>query len=294
MKGSYEDGRTSLDEERKLASEGDDGVLGSLLITLLSDFGLKDPYIAEVKAVILTICPEARIVDISHSIEKFNIRMGAFVLASAARYFPEGTIHIAVVDPGVGTPRRAVLVETKHAFYVGPDNGLLMLAAHREEIKRVYSITDPRLMLPRVSSTFHGRDVFAPAAAHLANGTPPSCFGSEINDYVMPHFAAPLLKASRIAGEILHIDDFGNIITNIMGAELERAGFRIKELLFIRLRNKSFHLNLCEAYGDVAPKAALALIGSHDFLEISVNQGSAAKMLNVKAGDNVVVSAAKG
>jgi len=283
-----------LDEERKLASEGDFRVLSSPLITLLSDFGLRDPYVAEMKAVIVTICPEARIVDLSHSIEKFNVRMGAFILASATRYFPKGTTHVAVVDPGVGTRRRAVLAETKHAFYIGPDNGLLMLAARREEIRRVYSITNPKLMLPKVSSTFHGRDVFAPAAAHLANGTSPSCFGSEINDYAVPHFAAPLLKAGRVVGEILHIDDFGNIITNVTGANVKEAGFRIKQPLSVRLSNKSFHASLCEAYGDVAPEAALALVGSHDFLEISVNQGSAAKMLDVKAGDNVVVSAAKG
>ena len=264
------------------------------LITLQSDFGLQDPYVAEMKAVILTICPEARIVDISHCIEKFNIRMGAFVLASATRYFPQGTIHIAVVDPGVGTRRRAILVETTRTFYIGPDNGLLMLAAHREEIRHAYAITNQKLMLPRVSSTFHGRDVFAPAAAHLANGTSPTHFGSGIQDYAVPHFAAPLLQADRVVGEILHIDDFGNIITNIKSAELEKAGLRTKEPLSIRLRNKSFRANLCEVYGDVAHKAALALIGSHDFLEISVNQGSAAGMFKVKAGDNVVVSASGG
>jgi len=262
------------------------------LITLLSDFGLKDPYVAEMKAVILTICPEARIVDISHSIEKFNIRMGALVLASATRYFPKGSIHVAVVDPGVGTRRRAVLVETKKAFFIGPDNGLLMLAVHREKIKHVYSMTNTKLMLPRVTSTFHGRDVFAPAAAHLANGTAPLHFGREIKDYVVPHYVSPLLQARRIVGEILHVDDFGNIITNIMGTELEKAGFKPKELS-ICLKSKRFHANLCDAYGDVAPKSVLVLIGSHDFLEIAVNQGNAAKTLNAKAGDRVVVSLAK-
>ncbi len=268
--------------------------MSSALVTLLSDFGLRDPYVAEMKIVILTICPQVRVVDISHSVEKFNVRMGAFILATAARYFPKGTIHVAVVDPGVGTHRRAVLAETKHAFYIGPDNGLLMLAAHKEEIRHVYSITNQKLMLPRVSSTFHGRDVFAPAAAHLANGTPLARFGSEIKDYAMPHFAAPLLKANRIVGEILHIDDFGNIISNITQAELEKAGFRTERRLTIRLKGKPFRVNLCEAYGDVAPETALALIGSHDFLEISVNQGSAAEAFNVKAGENVVVSAARG
>ncbi len=282
-----------MDEERKLTSEQDDRVLSSPLITLLSDFGLKDPYVAEMKAVILTICPKARIIDISHSIEKFNIRTGAFILASATRYFPKGTIHIAVVDPGVGTRRRAVLAETKHAFYIGPDNGLLMLSAPREEIKHVYSITNPKLMLPRVSSTFHGRDVFAPAAAHLANGTPPTHFGSEIKDHTMPHFATPLLQTDGIVGEILHIDDFGNVITNITRADLEKADFSARKLLSIQLKSRSFRTNLCEAYGDVAPGASLVLIGSHDFLEISMNQGSAAKTFNVKIGDNAVVSTAR-
>jgi len=264
----------------------------SPLITLLSDFGLKDPYVAEMKAVILTICPEAKIVDISHSIEKFNIRMGAFVLASATRYFPKGSIHVAVVDPGVGTRRRAVLVETRQAFLIGPDNGLLMLAAQRDEIKHVYSITNTKLMLRRVSSTFHGRDVFAPAAAHLANGTSPSYFGRRIKDYVVPTYAAPLLQAESIMGEILHVDSFGNVITSIMGTELEKAGLKPKELS-ICLKGKWFRANLCDAYGNVAPKSVLALTGSHDFLEIAVNQGNAAKMLNAKAGDGVVVSLVK-
>jgi len=261
------------------------------LITLLSDFGLRDPYVAEMKAVILTLCPEARIIDISHFIEKFDVRMGAFVLASAARYFPKDTIHVAVVDPSVGTRRRGVLVATKHAFYIGPDNGLLMLAAQRDAIMHVYSIKNPKLMLTRVSSTFHGRDVFAPAAAHLANGTPPGYFGREIKDYVVPHFATPLQRGDKIVGEILHVDDFGNIITNVMRRVFEKTLFKPKEPLCLRLGKKSFRANLCSAYGDVAPEVALVLIGSHDFLEIAVNQGNAAKKFRVKTGDRVVVSA---
>jgi len=266
-------------------------IMTAPLITLLSDFGLKDPYVSEMKAAILTICPEARIVDLGHLIEKFDVRMGAFVLAFAARYFPKGTIHVAVVDPGVGTWRRPVLVETKHAFYIGPDNGLLMLAAQRDGIRHVYLIRNPRFMLPRVSSTFHGRDVFAPAAANLANGTPPANFGPEIKDYVAPHFATPLQQADNIEGEILHIDGFGNIITNITRTVFEKAGLKPKKALSLRLGRKSFRANLCSAYGDAAPKAVLAVIGSHDFLEIAVNQGNAARKFRVKAGDSVVVSA---
>jgi len=260
------------------------------LITLLSDFGLKDPYVAEMKAVITTINPEARIIDISHSIEKFNIRMGAFVLASAAPYFPKGTIHVAVVDPGVGTKRRALLVETKHAFYTGPDNGLLMLAAQREGIKHAYAITNPKLMLPRVSFTFHGRDVFAPAAAHLANGTPPSDFGPEINNYAVPRFASPLQKAGKLIGEILHIDDFGNTITNLTSKDLQKMGVKPKKLLSIKVKHRLWNLRFCAAYGDVAPKTVLALIGSHDFLEIAMNQGNASKKFKTRVGDAVAVS----
>jgi len=260
------------------------------LIALLSDFGLKDPYVAEMKAVILTISPQAGIIDISHLVDKFNIRMGAFVLASASRYFPKGTIHIAVVDPGVGTKRRGLLVETRTAFYIGPDNGLLMVAAQREGIRHVYAITNPKLMLQRVSSTFHGRDVFATAAAHLANGTPPSDYGSEISDYAVPRFARSVFKAGELKGEVLHIDDFGNTITNMTSKDLEKIGANPRSLLSIKIKNKSWKIRFCTAYGDVATKTLLALIGSHDFLEIAVNQGNASKKFRAEVGDAVTAS----
>ena len=196
------------------------------IISLLSDFGQKDPYVAEMKAVILSINPQARIVDITHEVEKFNIRMGAFILASATPYFPPNTVHVAVVDPGVGTERRSIIVETKRGFYVGPDNGLLMLAAHKEGIVKVYHIDNPKYMLSRVSRTFHGRDIFAPAAAHLAAGTNPFEFGPAIEDYVFPEFVKSQAKRGEVVGEVLHIDGFGNIVSNISVEDLESAGFR--------------------------------------------------------------------
>jgi S-adenosylmethionine hydrolase len=259
------------------------------IITLLSDFGLKDPYVAEMRAVILSICPEARIVDISHKIEKFNIRMGAFVLASAAPYFPLGTVHAAVVDPGVGTKRRPLIVKTERCFYVGPDNGLLMLAAQKESIHRVYHVTNPRYMLPRVSRTFHGRDIFAPAAAHLARGRPPYEFGPEIHDYALPEFAKPRVRKGELLGEILHIDDFGNVVTNISAENLEKMGVREGYALHVKLRGKTLALKLCSAYGEVPAKKPLGIIGSSDFLEISVNQGNASKVFKAKIGDSVRV-----
>ncbi len=137
------------------------------MITLTSDFGLKDPYVAEMKGVILTINPNATLVDITHEIEKFNVRAAAFALASAAPYFPDGTVHLAVVDPGVGTDRRAIVIQTKKGFFVGPDNGVLVLAAQSQGIEHMYQLSNPKFMMPKVSSTFHGRDIFAPAAAYL-------------------------------------------------------------------------------------------------------------------------------
>jgi S-adenosylmethionine hydrolase len=259
------------------------------IITLLSDFGLKDPYVAEMKAVILSICPQARIVDVSHEIEKFNIRMGAFVLASASPYFPKGTIHVAVVDPGVGTKRRALFVETEYGFFVGPDNGLLMLAAQKQGIRRVYSITNKRFMLPHVSRTFHGRDIFALVAAHLAKGCKLADFGPEIHDYAIPKFAKPRSTKKALLGEVLHVDDFGNIVTNISGAEFEKTGIREGATFRFRLKNKTIKLKFCSAYGEAPVGKSLALIGSHDFLEISTNQRNASKKLGARVGDAVAV-----
>jgi len=260
------------------------------VVTLLSDFGLKDPYVAEMKAVILSICPETQIVDISHGIEKFNIRMGAFVLASAAPYFPPDTIHVTVVDPGVGTQRRPIIVETRRCLYVGPDNGLLVLAAQREGIHHVYNISDPRYMLPLVSRTFHGRDVFAPVAAHLAKGCSPSEFGPEIHDYAIPKFAKPYSKKGELFGEVLHIDDFGNVISNISVEDLEKMGICEGGLLRVKLKGEALTLKLCSAYGEAPVKTPLAIIGSGDFLEVSINQGDASQAFKVKIGNSVRIS----
>ena len=190
------------------------------MITLTSDFGLKDPYVAEMKGVILTINPQANIIDVTHSIEKFNIREGAFILASAAPYFPKDTIHLAVIDPIVGTERRSILIQTKRGFFVGPDNGVLMLAAQNQGIEHLYELSNPKFMLTKVSSTFHGRDVFAPAAAHLDRGVKPSEFGPEITEAATIKFPSVVRRNSSLIGEVWHIDDFGNIITNISQKDL--------------------------------------------------------------------------
>jgi S-adenosylmethionine hydrolase len=255
------------------------------MITLTTDFGLKDPYVAEMKAVILGICPNAVIVDITHEIAKFNIRMGAYVLASAVPYFPEDSIHVAVVDPGVGTRRRPIVIQTKQSFFVGPDNGLLILAAEKQGIIRVYELANPRFMLPKVSCTFHGRDIFAPAAAHLLNGVKPAEFGPEIREAAKPEFAKVTRRNGVLVGEVLHVDGFGNIITNIN--EKEVAQSHVKGAVSVELPSYKLKLKLGKAYGEAGPQEPLALIGSHGFLEIALNQGNAAAKFKAKPGDKI-------
>jgi S-adenosylmethionine hydrolase len=250
-----------------------------------------DPYVGEMKGVILTLHPKAVIIDITHEISKFNITMGAFALASAAPYFPKGTVHVAVVDPGVGTKRRAIVVKTKQGYFVGPDNGLLLLAAENQGIQHIYQITNPKFMLKGTSSTFHGRDVFAPAAAYLAKGLKPEKLGPEILEPVRPEFTLVKHKAGAVIGRILHIDSFGNIITNVSRSEAVKVG--IKDAVNLKLADQEFTLKVKKAYGDTKPNEPLALIGSRGYLEIAVNRGNAAEKYQAKTGFEVTVSPAK-
>ncbi|MBS7633692.1 SAM-dependent chlorinase/fluorinase [Candidatus Bathyarchaeota archaeon] len=259
---------------------------------MTTDFGLRDPYVAEMKAVIYSIAPEAAVVDISHEIEKFNVRMGAYVLASAVPYFPKGTIHVAVIDPHVGTARQPIVMCTEVALLVGPDNGVLALAAKKlGGVNCAYRIADAALMRPRVSSTFHGRDIFAPAAAHLANKTPPAKLGSKIRSITMPKFSKVAKRKDMLVGEVLHVDSFGNIITNFVQNNLAMAS--AKTFVEIELHRVKRRLKLCRTYAEVEPQEPLAIIGSHDFLELSINQGNAAEAFGVKAGDQVILKLQK-
>ena len=255
------------------------------MITLTTDFGQKDPYVAEMKGVILTLNSNAKIIDVTHDVEKFDIRMGAFLLASVAPYFPKGTVHLAVVDPGVGTERRAILVKTKQGFFVGPDNGVLMLAAKNQGIEHTYELSNPQFMLSTVSDTFHGRDIFAPAAAYLDMGVNPAEFGSEVADKVMPNFTRVKREAGSLTGVILHIDGFGNIITNISQKEMNQA-----KAVNIKLHNISLNITLSKTYAPAKPRDAIALIGSHGFLEMALNQASAAEMFHAAVGEEIEVT----
>ena len=259
----------------------------SKIATFTTDFGLKDPYAAEMKAVILGICQNAVTVDVTHEIAKFNIRMGAYVLASATPYFPRGSVHVAVVDPGVGTQRRPVLIQTKRCFFVGPDNGILVLAAEKQGIVRIHELSNSQLMLSKVSNTFHGRDIFAPAAAHLLNGVKPEEFGPEIHEAAKPEFAKIKRKNGVLVGEVLHVDGFGNIITNISEEEVAQSHF--EGSVSVELPSRKLKLKLCKSYGETNPREPIALIGSHSFLEIALNQGNAAKRFKTRIGDKITV-----
>ena len=257
------------------------------LISLLTDFGLKDTFVAEIKAVIFSICPNAEVIDITHEVERFNARMGAFLLASAAPSFPAGTVHVAVVDPGVGSERRPILVQTEHSLYVGPDNGLLIPAASQEIIRHVYELTNRSLMRDEVSSTFHGRDVFAPIAAQLATGVAPSQVGQEITDYVTLTFNEPRFAERGVECEVLYIDTFGNIMINISEGQLSRLNFAGKR--HVRIGRRRFPIRLVRTYSDLEASEFGILLGSHGFLEIACREDSAAARLGVKSGNSLRV-----
>lgn len=253
------------------------------VITLTTDFGLRDPYVAAMKGVILNITPQAILVDITHEVPPQNIREGAYVLDKASRYFAPGTVHVAVVDPGVGSARRPLAVQTDHAFYVLPDNGLITPILRRESLVRAVHLTNPDYWLPEVSHTFHGRDIFAPVAAYLARGVPLESLGTPVEDLVLLSWSeARALPDGSVEGVVVHIDRFGNIVTNIPASLLdgdpERWTFQVSQH---RLRG------LKSAYTDVPVGASLALIGSNKTLEFSIREGNAAATWGVQAGDPV-------
>jgi S-adenosylmethionine hydrolase len=251
------------------------------VITLLTDFGLADHYVAVMKGVILNICPKARLVDISHEIEPFCIAEGAYTLAQAWKYFPIGTIHLAIVDPGVGGARRPVVAETGGHRFVAPDNGLLSMALDPEAGAQVREITARRYFRDPVNDTFHGRDIFAPVAAHLAKGLVPSRLGKIILNPVIGHFAKPTqLSDGHWRGLILKIDRFGNVITNFDQKTFHAIARRPFSLKSGRRTLTGYH----PTYAAAPPGKLFALFGSTGYVEISVRESSAEAVLGLRPG----------
>lgn len=253
------------------------------ILTLTTDFGLSDHFVGTMKGVILRILPQARIVDISHEITPFEIPEAAFVLSQAYRFFPSKTVHVVVVDPGVGTARRPILVEAAGQYFVGPDNGVLSMVYSREKHK-VREITAERFFLQPVSRTFHGRDIFAPVAAHLAKAVRPARFGRLIRDYLKPGFEKPTRTGKRVwTGTVLKVDRFGNLITNLLFEEFSNLAERPFEMLIGPRRIVRFADNYAEgSFGEL-----FLICGSSGHLEVATNQGSAAKLIGCVPGTQV-------
>ena len=253
------------------------------LITLTTDFGTSDHFVGVMKGVMAGIAPSARVIDITHEITPYNILEGAFVIAEAAPYFPRGTIHVVVVDPGVGGARRAILCEASGQFFVTPDNGVLSMIFAGGPHK-VRTISNPKLALKNVSRTFHGRDVFTPAAAHLARGVKPGQFGKVIQDYVRIDAIEPReIRPNTWQGAILKVDRFGNLITNFHIDEF----FAIETNPFTVTLGSAQIRRLALTFADTEPGELAVLAGSSGFLEIVANQASAARKLACGAGARV-------
>jgi len=253
-------------------------------ITLTTDFGLTGPYVASMKGVILGISPQSAVIDITHAIQPQNIQQAAILLEAIVPYFPPGTIHVVVVDPGVGSARRPIAVFTDRACFVGPDNGVFSHIYRDENVREIRHLSNPDYHLPVVSHTFHGRDIFAAVAAHLAAGVPPSALGPTIADPVTAHFSAPEQRPDgSIRGQIIYADAFGNLISNIPRSWLDVRPNWVFEIAGATIAGPSV------TYSDVQPGELLALGGSAGLVEIARRNGSAARHLGAGAGETIIV-----
>lgn len=258
-----------------------------MIITLLTDFGLEDNFVGVMKGVILGINPGAKTVDITHNIKPHDLSGAAFLLRSSFRFFPKGSIHLVIVDPTVGSKRKAVIVETKDYVFVGPDNGVLSLALKNcGGIKRIIHITNSKYFLTPVSNTFHGRDIFAPVAGYLSKRIPLEKFGKEIKQYKQLDLPEVKLTKNKLTGNIIYIDRFGNLITNIEKEKLHN--FIGKDKFKIEFKEVNFD-KIDDSYAHADRGNPLAIFGSFNNLEISINQGNAKEYFQAEYGDMVKV-----
>src|SRR5262245_35254459 len=264
------------------------GMRGSVVIALFTDFGTRDAYVAQLKGAILSIHPTAHLVDLTHEVQAFDVRAAAYVLDAAARDFPARTIFVAVVDPGVGTARRPVLLVTPaEKYYVGPDNGLFTRVIEREGLQAAYLLTQSAYFRPQVSATFHGRDLFGPVAAHLAREVKPAQFGPRLAELVQLPYARPQRLEEMVVGEVMHVDHYGNIATNIPSEMLTHLV--PGQWLTLTLAERTHVLPFVEAYETAPQDQLVCLINSNDACEIALPHGNAAARLAIQVGDRVVL-----
>ncbi len=275
------------------------------VISLITDFGQNDNFVGVIKGVILSINPNAKIVDICHEVKPYDILTGAFLLKSSFKYFPKGSLHLVVVDPGVGSERKKLLVKTKDYFFVAPDNGVLSLALKDQAPLKIIEITNKKYFLKPTSDTFHGRDIFAPTVAYLSKGEDFSKFGKRIKSIKELRLPQVRITSKGLIGKIIHIDRFGNLVSNIDKEMLDNfisatkhggsanlfggKGKKFKIYIKDKTIEKLFH-----SYAEGAYLKLLALIDSFNYLEIALNRGSACDYLKAKKGTKVIVSVTSG
>lgn len=265
------------------------------IITLVSDYGTKDFYVGAFKGSILKVNPSAKIIDITHEVTPFNVREAMFTLLLSAQEFPKGTITIASVDPGVGTERRSIILETKdQRIFIAPDNGILTLVMNKHGVKQVREITDRSLFRAEgVSRSFAGRDVFGPVAAHISNGFKIEECGSEIKDYEIIPVRSPEMKDKKIVGEVIYIDKYGNIQVNFGSYFLKAAGIGLGDRVKIKLGNRNVKAVFASTYGYVDEGSFVLFEASTDFMEIARNESSAERYFTAKLGDVVEIEKIK-
>jgi hypothetical protein len=253
------------------------------LVTLLTDFGDRDGFVGVMKGVMLSIAPEMKIVDLAHDIPPHDVQSAAFVIAQSYAFFPEGTLHVIVVDPGVGSERRILYVEAGEYAFLAPDNGVLRFVASRERIRRIISVENRKYFRPELSYTFHGRDIFAPVAAHLARGIPPEELGTPATGVRFDPLPEPRVAGDSVIGEIVYIDRFGNLISNIDGTELQRllTGYR---RFVLKIAGRTVD-RISRSYFDSQPGELLAYIDSSGYLAFALNGENASEKMGISLGD---------
>jgi len=257
------------------------------VVTILTDFGVDDPYVGIMKGVMLNINPTIRLIDLTHHIPPQNVRAGAFIMAAAYSFFPEKTVHLAIVDPGVGTERRLIAARSKKYFFVGPDNGIFSLVWNHEKPEEIVSLDNPEYWLENISSTFHGRDIMAPVAAYISKGVELSKFGESYTPVGKLPWSPVIIEHGKIRGEIIYIDRFGNLVTSIRVQDIPEDNFPDKVVIRI---GKWIIRGISRTYGDASPGSLIALIGSYGYLEIAVTGGSAQEKTGLSWDEPVEVS----
>jgi len=261
------------------------------IIALLTDLGSKDFYVGAMKGIIYSICPEVTVVDITHQITPYSLQEGSRTLYHTAKEFPPGTIFVAVVDPVTGTKTRPmVLLTLDGKYFVGPDNGIFSLVFREVGVRKIYQIKNPKWLRQKgVSKTFHGRDIFAPVAAHLAAGWPVEEVGPEIKAYSLLSYKPAKRKGNRIEGEVTAADRYGNVSLNIPGKLFEEFGIKQGTKLQVHFKNKKLMIKWAATYGEVPEGEGVILISGGGFLELAVNRGSAARKYGLEVGEAVIL-----